>query len=389
LSLGRAVLMQFDLTDEQQMLRDMLSAYLRDRLDFDARRAAIASECGRDTDMWRALAEELGILGAAFPEAHGGLGGGAVETMIVMEEFGRALVTEPYLGTAVIAGGFLKHSGHERAAPLIGELIAGRLIGAFAWAEPRSRYDFARCETRAARDGANWRLDGRKIVVVGAPWATHLLVTARTAGDTNQARGLSLFLLDRDTPGVSMLDYSTVDGGRAADVTFEKVLLPADALIGVLDDALPLIERVMDEALAATAAEACGVMRRLYEDTVDYTKQRQQFGVPIASFQVLQHRMVDMFIHVERAAAMTQMATLALDGDADARGRAVSAAMVQIGHSCRFVGQNAVQLHGGIGVTDELPVAHYFKRATMIEILFGSVDHHLDRFERLSFEEQP
>jgi pimeloyl-CoA dehydrogenase small subunit len=373
----------FSFTEEQSMLRDTVASYLADNYDFDKRRAAVSKEPGWRPEVWKAFAEELGILGAPFSEDLGGLGGGPIDNMIVMEEFGKALVVEPYLGTVVIGGGFLKHSGHAGAADLIGGIIEGKNLFAFAQAEPQSRYNLASVATTAKKDGAGWILNGHKAVVMGAPFATHLFVTARTSGAERDAGGISVFLVDKAAKGVTTRDYPTVDGNRASEVYFENVSVGADALIGTADNGLPLVEKVVDETIAAMCAEACGVLSKLHTGTVEYTKQRKQFGAPISSFQVLQHRMVDMFINVEQAISMTYMANIKVTDDAE-RAKAISAAKVQIGKACRFVGQNAIQLHGGMGMTDEMAIGHYFKRATMIESAFGSVDHHLARYERLS-----
>ena len=375
--------MDFSFTEEQSMLRDTVASYLADHYDFDKRRAAVGKEPGWRPEVWKAFAEELGILGAPFSEELGGLGGGPIDNMIVMEEFGKALVVEPYLGTVVIGGGFLKHSGHAGAADLIGSVIEGKTLFAFAQAEPQSRYNLASVATTAKMDGAGWTLNGHKAVVMGAPFATHLIVTARTSGGERDAGGISVFLVDKSAKGVTTRDYPTVDGNRASEVYFENVSVGADALIGTADNGLPLVEKVVDEAIAAVCAEACGVLSRLHTGTLEYTKQRKQFGAPISSFQVLQHRMVDMFINVEQAISMTYMANIKVSDDAE-RAKAASAAKVQIGKACRFVGQNAIQLHGGMGMTDEMAIGHYFKRATMIESAFGSVDHHLARYEGLS-----
>ena len=283
----------------------------------------------------------------------------------------------------VIGGGFLKHSGHAGAADLIGGIIEGRNIFAFASGEPQSRYNLAAVSTTAKKDGAGWVLNGHKAVVIGAPFATHLIVTARTAGGERDAQGISVFLVEKGAKGVTTRDYPTVDGNRASEIYFENVSLGAGALIGAADNGLLLVEKVVDEAIAATCAEACGVLRKLHEGTLEYTKQRKQFGVPISSFQVLQHRMVDMFIQVEQSISMTYMANIKVGDDAE-RAKACAAAKVQIGKACKFVGQNAIQLHGGMGMTDEMAIGHYFKRATMIEGAFGSVDHHLARYEFLS-----
>ena len=302
-----------------------------------------------------------------------------------MEELGKALVVEPYLATVVIAGGFLKRSGHPAASELIGQIIAGEATYAFAQAEPQGRYALNDVATAARKDGAGYVLNGTKAVVLGAPWASQLIVTARTSGARRDAAGISVFLVDAKASGVVMRDYPTVDGGRAAEVTFENVALGADALIGPEGQGLPLIEAVVDEATAALCAEACGVLRKLHEGTVDYTKQRKQFGQAISAFQVLQHRMVDMFIAFEQSVSMTYMAHIRLGGSDEERAKAVSAAKVQVGRACRFVGQNAIQLHGGMGMTDEMAIGHYFKRATMIEAQLGNTDHHLARYEALSF----
>ncbi|MHB8529571.1 MAG: acyl-CoA dehydrogenase family protein [Caulobacteraceae bacterium] len=379
--------MDFSFTQEQSMLRDTLASWLADHYDFEARRAALASGAGWRPRVWKAFAEDLGILGASFPEEQGGLGGGPVETMVVMEEFGKALVIEPYLGTVVIAGGFLRRAAPAGAAGLIEKIIAGEATFAFAWAEPQGRYSLNDLETTARKQGGGYVLDGMKAVVVGAPFASHLIVTARTGGARRDEGGVSVFVLDKTANGVVVRDYPTVDGSRASEIAFESVSLPAETLIGPEGGGLPLVEQVVDEAIAATCAEACGVIRKLHEGTVEYTRQRKQFGVPIASFQVLQHRMVDMFIQLEQAVSMTYMAHIRLAEPAVERAKAISAAKVQIGRACRFVGQNAIQLHGGMGMTEEMAIGHYFKRATVIESQFGSVDHHLRRYETLSFAE--
>ncbi|QHL91499.1 pimeloyl-CoA dehydrogenase small subunit [Sphingomonas changnyeongensis] len=376
--------MDFSFNETQQMLRDTLARYLADTYDFDTRRKWIAGEAGRDPGIWRALATELGILGAPFAEAHGGLGGGAVENMIVMEQLGEAIAIEPYLQTVVIGGGALKAVGGAVADSVIPQIIAGDAVIAFAYAEPQGRYELSNLRTTARRDGAGWVLNGHKAVVYGAPWATHLLVTARTGGGQRDADGIGLFLVEANRPGIVRRDYPTVDGFRASEVYFEQCAVGAEALLGGEGDALPLIEQVVDEAVAALCAEATGVMRRLHTGTMDYAKQRKQFGRAIADFQVLQHRLVDMFMEVEQAVSMTLMATLRLGLPAAERSAAVSQAKARIGRGLRFTGQSAVQIHGGIGITDELAIGHYFKRATMIEGQFGSVDHHLARYEALA-----
>ena len=373
--------MDFNYTDTQDMLRDTLARFLADTYDFDTRNKMINNAEGRDPGIWRALANDLGILSAPFSEEQGGLGGGALENMIMMEELGKVIAIEPYLQTVVIGGGALKAAGGPLADAIIPEIIAGNAIIAFAYAEPQGRYDLANLRTSAKKDGAGFVLNGHKGVVYAAPWASHLLVTARTGGAQRDRDGVDLFLVDAKSPGIVRRDYPTVDGFRASEVYFENAAIPAEAL---LPGGLPLIERIVDEATMAVCGEACGVTRKLHEGTLDYSKQRQQFGQPIGRFQVLQHRMADMMMEVEQIASMTLMGTLKLDLPDDQRKAAVSLAKAKVSRSARFVGQNAIQTHGGIGITQELAIGHYFKRATMIESAFGSADFHLDRYERLT-----
>lgn len=376
--------MDFSYTETQNMIRDTLVRFLADTYDFDKRDKMIASEDGRDPGVWRALAQELGMLGAAFAEDHGGLGGGALENAIIMEELGKVIAIEPYLQTVVIGGGALKAVGGAQADAVIPEIIAGNVIIGFAYAEPKGRNDLASISTTAKSDGSGYILNGHKGVVYGAPWATHLLVTARTGGSGRERDGVSLFLVDAKTTGIVRRDYPTVDGFRASEIYFENAAIPGDALLGGEGAGIGLIEHIVDEATVGICAEACGVTHKLHEGTLDYSKQRHQFGQPIGRFQVLQHRMVDMFMEVEQARSMTIMATLKLDLPANERMIAVSQCKAKVSRACNFVGQNAIQTHGGIGITHELAIGHYFKRATMIENQFGSADYHFDRMERLT-----
>jgi len=375
--------MDFSYTEEQTLLRNSVSKYLADNYKFEDWRKFTRSDLGRDPKHWKQFAE-LGLFAAALPEAHGGLGGGAVESMIIMEEFGKALVVEPYVPTVVLGGGFLKHAGTEaQKSEWLGKVAAGETMIAFAFAEPKGRYNLADVTTTAKKQGGSYVLNGQKAVVLGAPWADTLVVTARSAGGQRDRNGIGVFLVDKKAKGVSTRDYPTVDSLRASEVTFENVEVPAAGLIGQADGGLPLVERVVDEAIAAICAEATGAMKVLVDTTVEYSKTRKQFGVPIGKFQVLQHRMVDMFVQYEQSVSITLMVTLKLD-EADAeRARAASAAKVTIGKAGRFVGQQAVQIHGGIGMTDELNVGHYFKRLTLIDTLFGNTDHHLKRYAAL------
>lgn len=373
--------MDLSYTETQDMLRDTLARFLADNYSFDARQKMIDSPEGRDPGIWRALSSELGLTCAPFAEEHGGMGGGAIENAIMMEELGKVIAIEPWLQTVVIGGGALKLTGGAKADEIIPQIISGDAVIAFAYAEPQGRYNLADIGTSARQDGAGWVLNGHKAVVYAAPWATHMLVTARTGGSRRERAGVELFLIDARAPGVTRRDYPTVDGFRASEVYFENVALPGDAL---LSGGIDLIERLGDEAAVAICAEASGISRKLVDNTVEYTKQRKQFGLPISKFQVLQHRMSDMFCDMEQIASMTLMGTLKLDDEPSARMAAVSLAKAKVARSLKFVGQNAIQTHGGIGITMELAIGHYFKRATMIENQFGSADWHLERYEALT-----
>ena len=376
--------MDFNFTEEQEMVRDGLSRLVREQYDWETRRKATESDAGWRPEIWSQLAE-LGILGMPFSEEDGGFGGGAVDAMVVMQEFGKGLVVEPFVPTVVCAGGFLKHAGTDaQKEEHLSAIIDGSRVFAFAYAEPRGRYDYADLETTAKKDGNNYVLSGHKAVVIGAPWASHLIVTARTSGDRRDKSGVSVFIVDKSSAGIITREYSTVDGRRASEVYFENVSVPADALIGEEGAALPLIERVTDEAIAAQCAEACGAMKVAHAMTVEYSRQRKQFGVPIGSFQVLQHRMVDMYTEYEQSVSLTYLATLRLDADETERKRAVSAAKVGVGKAARYIGQEAVQIHGGNGVTDEYAIGHYFKRLTIFDSEFGNIDHHLKRHMALA-----
>ena len=375
--------MDFGFSDEQTLLQATLQRFLGAQYPFTARREATRSPEGWRRDTWTSLSRDLGVLGAALPERVGGLGGGAVEHLIILEAFGGALVLEPYLETVVLGATALAQAATPRADQLLSAVAAGTCVLAFAWAEPGMRFSPRDIAATARRDGAGWRLDGRKAMVAAAPWADAHVVLARTGGAPGDAQGLALFLVEREAPGVALHPYPTLDGRRAADVVFEDVSLPADALLGA-DDNLAFVEELLDRATAALIAEAVGVTHRLYRETVEYTAQRRQFGQPLSAQQALQHRMVDMFVQVELARSASLLATLNLDGDPQARALAVSAAKVSAAKACRMVGENAVQLHGGMGMTDDLPVGHLFKRGLMIESEFGDVDYHLARYAALS-----
>ena len=376
--------MDFNFTEEQQMVRDGLARLVREAYGSETRREVIASDAGWRPEIWAQLAE-LGILGMPFSEEDGGFGGGAIDAMVVMEEFGKGLVVEPFVPTVVCAGGFLKHAGTAaQKEEHIGGIVSGERIFAFAYAEPKGRYDLADLQTTAKKDGDGYVLNGHKAVVIGAPWASHLIVTARTSGEQRDKDGISVFIVDKSAEGVVTRDYATFDGRRASEVYFENVSVPADALIGEEGAALPLIERVADEAVAALCAEACGAMKVANYMTLEYSKQRKQFGVPIGKFQVLQHRMADMYTEYEQAVSLTYYATLKLDAPERERKLAVSTAKVRIGQAAHKIGQEAIQIHGGNGMTDEYAIGHYFKRLTLFDSEFGNVDHHMKRHIALS-----
>jgi pimeloyl-CoA dehydrogenase small subunit len=375
--------LDFDLSDEQRMLQDSATRLLADQCTFEQRQAHLADPPGYSRSLWSRFAE-MGLLGLPFAETDGGFGGGPVDTLIVMSALGRCLAPEPYLASVVLGGGLLRDAGSaaQRAASLP-SVAAGTLTLALAHAETHARFELAHVEATARKDGRDWVISGVKRFVVSGDSADRLIVSARTRGAVHDADGISLFLVDADAPGVTRRGYRTQDHGRAADIRFDSVRVDASAMIGVADAGLPIIERAVDVAIAALCAEAIGVMERAHELTVEYLKVRKQFGVAIGSFQALQHRAVDMLVAIEQARSMALYAAMMCEEpDAALRSSAISAAKVQIGKSARFVGQEAVQLHGGIGMTEECQVGHYFRRLSVIEILFGDTAHHLRRLAR-------
>ncbi|HEY0328912.1 MAG TPA: pimeloyl-CoA dehydrogenase small subunit [Rhodopseudomonas sp.] len=372
--------MDFDLSEEQRLLKDSVEGLLKTSYDFDARKKYQAEPGGWSKSVWSKLAEQ-GLLGLPFSEDDGGFGAGSVETMIVMEALGKALVVEPYLATVVLGGGFLRRGGSaaQKAEHLPG-IVDGSKTLAFAQLEKTSRYDLGDVSTTAKKTGDGYVIDGEKFVVLNGEAADTLLVTARSAGGQRDRAGIGVFLVPANAKGVAIKGYPTQDGLHAADISFTGVEVGAEAAIGDPENALPLIERVVDDARAALCAEAVGAMDESLKTTVEYLKTRTQFGVPIGSFQVLQHRAADMFVALEQARSMALFATMASDfDDAAARANAVAAAKVQIGKSAKFVGEQAIQLHGGVGMTMEYKIGHYFKRLTMIEATFGDADFHLRR----------
>lgn len=372
--------MDFNLTEEQELLRDGLTKFLAVRYDLEKSRAAAKTGIGWQPDIWRGFAAELGILGATMPEDVGGIGGGATELMVITEALGHALVVEPFVDAVVVAGGLLLRGGGAAASAVLEQVIAGAAVTALAAAEPDSGDRWQEVSSQAEPDGDGWVLNGNKLMVVAAPLATHLLVTARTPA----ADGISLFLTEIGVSGIQMHPYRTIDDRRAADIVFDGVRLPSEALVGEQGQAWPSLSRARDEGAAAICSEAVGCMRKVLADTVEYCKQRQQFGQPIGRFQVLQHRMVDMYMELEQAVAAVYLAILHLDADEVSRARAVSAAKATVGRAARFIGQQAVQLHGGMGMTEELAIGHYFKRLTAIQYEFGTTDQHTARYAELT-----
>jgi pimeloyl-CoA dehydrogenase small subunit len=370
--------MDFALTEEQQLLRHSVERLFADHYAFDARKRYAQEPGGWSRALWGRYAE-LGLLGLPFDEQHGGSAGGPVETMIVMEAIGGALALEPYLATVVLAGGFIRLGGTAALrAELIPQIARGDLLLAFAHAERQSRYDLADVAATAHRDGSSYMLDGAKTLVLHGDCAQKFIVSARLNGGQRDRDGIGLFLIDAAGDGVATRGYGTVDGLRAAEVTLTGARVPASATIGEPGAAFPLIERIADMAMAALCAEAVGAMAAMHETTVDYMKTRKQFGVTIGSFQALAHRAAEMLIALEQARSMALLATMmAAADDVRERRAAISAAKVQIGRSGRIVGQAAIQIHGGIGMTMEAKVGHYFKRVTTIDTMFGDADYHL------------
>lgn len=374
--------MDFSLNEEQQLLKDSVDRFIREEYDLDKRRALAGSNDGYSEENWAKMAE-LGWLGASLPEEYGGFGGGPVETMVVMEAFGRGLVVEPYYASVVLGGNFLLQGGSEALKQdLLPKLAEGKLKLAFAYAEKQARYDLHDVEFKAEKSGDGYVLNGEKGVVFHAAAADKIIVSARTSGGSRDEKGITVFLVDSGASGLSSRDYPTVDGLRASELTFENV--SAEAVLGEVDGGMALIDAVVQHGIAAVSAEAVGCMDVLLDTTNEYLKTREQFGQPIGKFQAVQHRMADMFIKCEEARSMCYLATMKLDDpDALERAKTASAAKVQIGESGRFVGQQSVQLHGGMGMTDEMNVGHYFKRLTMIDTLFGDHNYHLKRYANM------
>jgi alkylation response protein AidB-like acyl-CoA dehydrogenase len=369
--------MDFNFKEEQRQLADALKRWIARDYGWETRRAIVQSEQGSSNAAWAQLAE-LGLTALPLPEAQGGFDGSAVDMFVVMQELGRGLVVEPYFAT-VLGAEFLKLGGGH--ASLLERVATGELKLACALGERQSRHDLRDIATRAVPDADGWILDGEKKVVLHGEQAGVLIVSSRVSGGQRDEDGIALFAVPADSPGVHLTGYRMLDGQRAADVRLTGVRVGADAAIGTPGAGWELLETAADYGAGLLCAESLGAMDALFSATLEYLKTRQQFGVPIGKFQALQHRMADMYIHLEQARSMALLAAVKLaSGDASERRRAVSAAKYRVGLAARFVGQQAVQLHGGMGVTDELPASHYFKRLSIIELTLGDSDHHLARF---------
>jgi alkylation response protein AidB-like acyl-CoA dehydrogenase len=370
--------MDFSFTEEQDLLRDSVRKFVEKEYQFAKRQQLLKSELGYSKEVLRGFAE-LGWTALPFAEADGGLGGTAIDTMVVLEELGKGLVLEPLLTSIIFGGGLLRRGSDALKGRYLPALISGESTAAVAYADPESRFDLAYVTTSAKKDGAGYVLNGQKMAVFGGHAADVLIISARTSGKPSDRSGITLFAVDAKSAGLTRVNYPTVDGSRAANLTLSNVKVGAEQIVGELDNGLALLEQASDEAIIGLGAEAIGVMDVLLKSTVAYTKERKQFGVPIASFQVLQHRMVDMYMELEQARSMVYMASMTQESGRPIA-RAASALKVQIGKSGRMVSQAAVQNHGGMGMTDELAVSHFFKRMTMIDLTLGNGDYHLDRY---------
>ncbi len=373
--------MNFDYTEEQQLLANSIQQFLAREYTFEARHAIIESESGYSEQVWSRLAA-LGLLGLPFSSQVGGFGGRAVDLMPIMAGIGEGLLVEPYLATVGLGGQFIARGGSQaQQQAILPALIAGKCKLAFAQTERGARYDLAHVGCRATNAHNGYIIDGEKCVVLHGPCADQLIVSARTAGEETDPNGISLFVVDRNAPGISLNSYRTIDNLRAADIRFSATAVPASALIGTEGQAFALIEEVTDYAIALVCAEAVGAVKFANDATLEYLKTRKQFGVPIGSFQALQHRMVDMMITYEQVKSMACLACVKVDSaDAAERKRVIAAAKIKISDACRHISQESVQLHGGMGMTEEFKVSHTFRRLTTISQTFGDAEHHLERF---------
>ena len=376
--------MNFELSDEQRMIQQNVERFVEDNYDLNTRVALSSKSPGFSTEYWQSMAE-LGWLGLPFEEEDGGFGGNQIDVLVVMEQFGRGLVLEPYLASIVMGGGALKRGGSEALKrEMLPGVIEGSLQLAFAYAEMQSRFDLDDVMTSARSEDENFILNGQKSMVQNAETADQIVVTARTSGGQVGQQGITLFLIAADAEGLSRDNFPTVDGLRASEITLENVSVGAERILGKVDQGFNILQSVANDAMLALGAEAVGAMEVLYKDTVDYTQQREQFDHPLSEFQVLQHRMVDMFMEYEQCKSLLYRATMETIQDPEAAQRTIHALMHLIGKSGLFIGENAVQLHGGMGMTEELRIGHYFKRLLAIDATFGNADYHLQKFTTFS-----
>jgi len=376
--------MDFNFTEEQTLLENMVTSFIRDNYTWEAREAIVKTEEGWKPENWNQFAE-LGLLGVPFAEEFGGLGGSVVDTMIVMEQFGKGLVVEPYMPSVVLAGGLISSLGSkEQVEAIIPKIISGEARYAFAHSEPQSRFDLYDVKTSAVANGGDFVLNGFKSVVFGGPIATHLIISARTSGEQRDTNGITLFLVDKTAAGLTLQNYPTIDEYRASEVVIENLKVSKDMILGEVDNAYAAIDENIDRSTIAVCAEAVGILEVLKDTTIDYCKNRKQFGQAIGKNQSIQHRLVDMMIEYEQSKSILYMACTADLSNPSDRKKAVSGAKARIGKAIKYVGENAIQLHGGMGMVDEYMVSHYFKRATMLGILFGNEDYHMKRFSDIT-----
>lgn len=375
--------MNFNLSEEQAMIKDSVARFVADDYGFDQRRKNVAMDKGFNPANWQTFAE-LGWLSIPFPESLGGFGGSAVDSMVIMEEFGKGLVAEPYVATVLLFGGLLARGGEgEQQQQLIASVIDGSLQGSFAYLERQSRFELSDVKTSAVAEGENYRLNGEKTVVFNGSAAEKIIISARTSGEQCDENGISLFIVDADADGVSRTDYRLMDGQRVANISLKDVVLNKSQLIGELDQGFGLMQAVVADATRAICAEAVGIMQKLSETTVEYCKTREQFGTPIGKFQALQHRMVDMFTAGEQTRSLLYRAVCSADAESDDAKKDLLALKVMVGRAGKLVGGEAIQLHGGMGLTDELDVGHYVKRLMMINTSFGDADYNQGLFTKL------
>ena len=375
--------MDFTFNEEQTLIQGQVEQFIQRDYDWESRQSLISTDSGYSLDNWNTFAE-LGWLGISLSDDYGGFGGSSIDTMILMEEFGKGLVLEPFLETVVMCAELIDKAGtSEQKKDVLTSVVEGRIQLALAYAEPQSRFNLADVMTEAKLESDNFILNGFKSVVMNGPNANKFIISARTSGGQRDESGISLFLVDAEVSGLSSRDYQTVDNRRASELTLESVVIPRSCLIGELDEGFMVLDAAIDRSILAISAEAVGAMEVLYKTTVEYTKTREQFGTPIGKFQVLQHRMVDMFMEYEQCKSLLYMATMKHDEDSADAKKAISGLKYQVGNASKFIGQQSVQLHGGMGVTDELNVGHYFKRLTTIGTIFGNSDYHLKKYTSL------